>query len=213
VSAHSRIPPFYAILSADVFPGDPEDWALRLSAAGVRLIQYRDKHATAAELLRVSRHLTELAASEAFHIIVNDRADIAAIANTAGVHVGQEDIPVEGARRIVGPDAWVGISTHNLDQLRAASATSADYIAVGPIYATTTKANPDPVAGLDLIRQARAITTKPLVAIGGITAERATEVYAAGADSVAVAADLAAVPDLGARVKAYLEAYNHTRSV
>jgi thiamine-phosphate pyrophosphorylase len=202
----ASFPPLYVILSTDVFPGAPEDWARRLAKAGATLIQYRDKRAPAADLLRVARKLSNLAASVGFHLVVNDRADIAAISGSNGVHVGQDDLPVEAARRIVGPDRWVGVSTHNLDQLRAAAATSADYIAVGPIYATTTKAHPDPVVGVDFIRQARLLTAKPLVAIGGITAERASEVYAAGADSIAVAADLASAPDLQVRVQAYRHA-------
>ncbi|HMD32877.1 MAG TPA: thiamine phosphate synthase [Candidatus Acidoferrales bacterium] len=203
------LPPLYAILSADTFPGAPEDWARRLAEAGAGIIQYRDKRASAFELLRVARRLSDLAHSLNFRFIVNDRADVAAIAGAGGVHVGQEDLPVEAGRRICGPDCCVGVSTHNFEQLKAAAATSADYIAIGPIYATNTKANPDPVVGVEFIRQARQLTRKPLVAIGGITAERAAEVYAAGADSIAVAADLAAAPDLRARVQAYLRVASH----
>jgi thiamine-phosphate pyrophosphorylase len=137
---------------------------------------------------------------------MNDRADMAALASAGGVHVGQDDLPVEAARRICGPDCWVGVSTHNLEQFRAAAATSADYIAVGPIFATATKKRPDPIVGVEFIRRIRPLTQKPLVAIGGITAERAREVYVAGADSLAVAADLASAADLPARVRAYLDA-------
>jgi thiamine-phosphate pyrophosphorylase len=198
--------PIYAILSADSFPGEPGDWARRLAEAGAGIIQYRDKQAPAQELLRVAGLLSVLSRSLNFRFVVNDRPDIAALSGAGGVHVGQDDLPVEAARRICGPDCWVGVSTHNLEQLRAAAATSADYIAVGPVYATSTKANPEPVVGLEFVRQARALTRKPLVAIGGITAERAMEVYAAGADSVAVAADLARAPDLTARVQTYLQA-------
>jgi len=198
--------PLYAILSAESFPGAPEDWARRLAEAGVGIIQYRDKHAASRELLRVARLLSALAGSHAFRFVMNDRADIAALAGAGGVHVGEDDLPVEAARRICGPDCWVGVSTHNIQQVRAAAATSADYIAVGPVYATATKANPDPVVGVEFVREARKLTGKPLVAIGGITAERAAEVYAAGADSLAVAADLAAAPDLAARVRDYLRA-------
>lgn len=200
------MPPLYAILSADCFPGDPGDWARCLAEAGAGIIQYRDKNASAAELLRVARQLAALSRPHNFRFVMNDRPDIAALAGAGGVHVGQEDLPVEAARRICGPDCWVGISTHNLEQLGAAAATSADYIAVGPVYPTSTKANPEPVVGVEFIRQARALTRKPLVAIGGITAERAAEVYAAGADSIAVAADLARAPDLAARVRTYLQA-------
>jgi thiamine-phosphate pyrophosphorylase len=204
--------PLYAILSADLFPGAPEDWARLLAEAGVRIIQYRAKHAAAGELLRVARRLSALAAPHAFRLVMNDRADIAALAGAGGVHVGQDDLPVEAARRICGPECWVGVSTHTLEQVRAAAATSADYIAVGPVFATTTKANPEHVVGVEFVRQARRMTEKPLVAIGGITAERAAEVYAAGANSLAVAGDLAAAPDLAARVRAYLRAAEQARA-
>jgi len=198
------IPPLYAILSADVFPGDLEDWARRLADGGAGIIQYRDKRASSARLLAVAHRLSALAQSHPFRFVMNDRADIAALAGARGVHVGQEDLPVEAARRICGPDCWVGVSTHNLEQFRAAVATSADYIAVGPIFATATKERPDPIVGVEFIRQVRPMTQKPIVAIGGITAEHAADVYAAGANSIAVAADLATAPDLSARVRAYL---------
>jgi thiamine-phosphate pyrophosphorylase len=200
------LPPLYAILSADVFPGEPEDWARRLAGAGVQLIQYRNKQASSRTLLKAAQSLCTLAESRNFRFVMNDRADIALLAGAGGVHVGQEDLPVEAARRVVGPSCWVGVSTHNLEQLRAAAASSADYLAVGPVFETSSKDNPDPVVGLELVRQARALTRKPLVAIGGITAERAGEVYTAGADSVAVISDLAQASDLGARVQAYLRA-------
>ncbi len=200
------IPPLYAILSPDVFIGSLDDWARRLAESGVRLIEYRDKPASSAHLLDAARRLVALSHSLHFQLIVNDRADIAAISGAAGVHVGQDDLHVESARKICGAEACIGVSTHNLDQFRAALATSADYIAIGPIFPTTTKQNPDPVVGLEFIRQARALTEKPLVAIGGITAERAAEVYAAGADSIAVAADLASAADLPSRVACYLRA-------
>lgn len=203
---NTRFPFLYAILSADTFPGAPDDWARWLVEAGVRLIQYRDKLSSSAKLLETSRRLVALSHSLDFRLIINDRADIAALAGAAGVHVGQEDLPVESARRICGAEACIGVSTHNLEQFRAAIGTSADYIAIGPIFPTTTKQKPDPVVGLEFIRQARALTQKPLVAIGGITAERAAEVYAAGADSIAVAADLATASDLTSRIAAYLRA-------
>jgi len=204
------IPRLYAVLSADVFPGSLEDWARRLAEAGVRLIQYRDKQAASGEMLRTAQRLAALAHSLNFRLVVNDRADIAALAAAGGVHVGQEDLPVEAARRICGPGSWVGVSTHTLDQVRAAATTSADYIAIGPIFPTSTKANPDPVVGVEFIRAARTLAAKPLVAIGGITAGRAPEVFAAGADSVAVSSDLAtAAGDLPARVSLYLRASSH----
>ena len=127
--------------------------------------------------------------------IVNDRADLAAMVGASGVHVGQDDLPVEDARKICPAPCWVGVSTHNVNQLREAALTSADYIAVGPIFPTVTKENPDPVVGLELLREARKLTAKPLVAIGGVTVGNAAAVYLAGADSVAVIGDLALARD------------------
>lgn len=123
-------------------------------------------------------------------IILNDRADIAAAAQTNGVHVGQDDIPPEAARRIIGEDRILGISTHNSKQLAAAHETSADYLAIGPVFSTISKDKPDPVIGLEGIRQARALSRKPLVAIGGITLQNCQSVIEAGADSVAVISEL-----------------------
>jgi thiamine-phosphate pyrophosphorylase len=129
-----------------------------------------------------------------------------------GVHVGQEDLPAEAARKICPAPQWVGVSTHNLEQLCAANATSADYIAVGPIFQTHTKENPDPVVGLEFLRQARKITRKPLVAIGGITVKSAAEVFRAGADSVAVISDLITAADPAHRALEYLEIARQTIS-
>jgi thiamine-phosphate pyrophosphorylase len=137
--------------------------------------------------------------------LVNDRPDIARLAGANGVHVGQEDLEAAAARAIVGPGATVGVSTHNLEQIKAAADTDVDYIAVGPVFATRSKAKADPVVGLELIRQARQLTRKPIVAIGGITLERAGEVITAGADSVAVISDILAAKNPMARVKQYLE--------
>jgi thiamine-phosphate pyrophosphorylase len=136
---------------------------------------------------------------------VNDREDVAALAGAEGVHVGQTDLGVEQARTVVGPERWVGVSTHTLEQVAAADQTSADYVAFGPIFPTTTKEKPDPVVGLDLLTQARRCTSKPLVAIGGITLERAESIYRAGADSLAVTRDLVTASDPAARARAYLQ--------
>jgi thiamine-phosphate pyrophosphorylase len=123
-------------------------------------------------------------------LILNDRADIAVLANFDGVHVGQGDLSPADARRVVGPDRIVGVSTHTDEQVRIADQSCADYIAIGPVFATGTKLNSDPVVGLEGVRRARALTTKPLVAIGGITRSNARSVIDAGADSVAVISSL-----------------------
>jgi thiamine-phosphate pyrophosphorylase len=207
----SSFPALYAILDPDVTQSPLATLAETLVSAGVQLVQLRDKRSSA---LRVYRHAQELAAAilnRGARLILNDRPDIAAMVG-AGVHVGQDDLPVEDARRICGPSRWVGVSTHNLDQLRHADRTSADYIAVGPIFPTGTKANPDPVVGMDFVRAARQLTRKPLVAIGGITLESAEDVFRAGADSVAVIRDLIAADDPGGRAQQYLSIAERVRA-
>jgi len=123
-------------------------------------------------------------------LIMNDRADLCLAAEFDGVHVGQEDLSAEAVRRIIGPERWLGVSTHNPEQLGEADLTSADYLAIGPVFATSSKERPDPVVGLEGVRRARQLTRKPLVAIGGITRANAASVIEAGADSVAVISDL-----------------------
>lgn len=165
------------------------DFAEELAGGGATLIQLREKNSSAKEILRVARALRRVLPSEVA-LILNDRADLALAAAAEGVHVGQDDIPADSARRIVGPDRIVGLSTHNPEQVREADATKADYVAVGPVFATVSKDNPDPVIGLEGVRQARALTQKPIVAIGGIAVENCRSVIEAGADSVAVIAEL-----------------------
>jgi thiamine-phosphate pyrophosphorylase len=199
-------PALYAIL--DATPGQPTDSLLSLAqtlaTAGVQLIQLRAKRLPPRQFAEISSALVADFANSTVRIIVNDRPDIAAIVASAGVHVGQEDLPVEAARKLCPAPQWVGISTHNLEQLRAANLTSADYIAVGPIFPTATKENPDAVVGLEFLRAARQLTRKPLVAIGGITVQSAGEVFRAGADSVAVISDLRNAPDPAQRAREYL---------
>jgi thiamine-phosphate pyrophosphorylase len=127
-------------------------------------------------------------------MIMNDRADLAVAAGFDGVHVGQEDLSPESARTVIGPDLILGVSTHNPEQLREADQTSANYLAIGPVFATSSKTNPDPVIGLEGVRKARALTGKPLVAIGGITRSNALSVIEAGADAVAIISDLVREP-------------------
>jgi thiamine-phosphate pyrophosphorylase len=210
------LPRLYVILDATLLNNSPHDCARELAAAGVRLLQYRDKVAPAGALLKTSRELVSSLKSYGTSLIVNDRPDVAALAGAAGVHVGQEDLEPEQARIVVGEERWVGVSTHNLEQFRRAATTSADYIAVGPIFATSSKANPDPVVGLELLRQVRTLTDKPIVAIGGITLERAALVIAAGADSVAVIRDVVCAANPGERARRFLEtlgAANHAAAV
>src|SRR4029077_17871576 len=133
-----------------------------------------------------------------------DRPDVAFLSGASGVHVGQKDLPVAESRAMLGQGKLLGISTHNLEQLRAAAEADAYYIALGPVFDTDSKANPDPVVGTAMIRQARRLTRKPIVAIGGITLDRAKEVMEAGADSVAVISDILRAVDPGKRARQFL---------
>jgi thiamine-phosphate pyrophosphorylase len=196
----------YVILDAASAPaGRLMDIAQEILEAGARPIQYRDKTANSRELFERSRELSRRARGAGAAIIINDRADIAMLCGAAGVHVGQDDLDVESARAVCGAGRIVGVSTHSLAQVRAADRTSADYIAIGPIFRTTTKANPDPAVGLEMIPEARKLTSKPLVAIGGITLDNVAEVWQAGADCVAVVRDILGAKSPGARTQEYLE--------
>jgi thiamine-phosphate pyrophosphorylase len=185
----------YAIADAGVLAARGvalEDFARELRAAGVELVQYRDKVGSPQEVLRGAAVLREAMAGSGCRLILNDRADLAVLAGFDGVHVGQRDLEPEDARRVVGAERMVGVSTHTESQVRAAELSCADYVAIGPAFATGTKADAEQVVGLEGIRRARALTTKPLVAIGGITRANARSVIEAGADSVAVISGLLA---------------------
>jgi len=198
-------PRLYAIIDPTLLTNSELDLAETLAGSGVELIQYRNKTASSRQFFEISRQLSSSLSPRGVRLIVNDRPDIALLAGAGGVHVGQEDLSVEEARAICGSDRWVGVSTHTLEQLTAADRTSADYIAFGPIFQTVTKKNPDPIVGTEMLRKARQMTKKPLVAIGGITLERAAEVYRAGADSLAVIRDLICAPNPGVRAREYLD--------
>ncbi len=205
-------PLLYAILDPAIASRPLASLAESLVGAGVKLMQLRDKRSSARRVQEEVQHLLAVVAPQDVRLIVNDRPDIAAISGAGGVHVGQNDLPVEEARKICGLPKWVGVSTHNLDQLRDADRTSADYIAVGPIFPTGTKENPDPVVGVEFVRKARQLTRKPLVAIGGIRIESVADVFRAGADSVAIIGDLNAAPDPGARAREYLAIASEVRA-
>ena len=198
-------PRLYAIIDPTFLTISELALAEALAASGVELIQYRNKTASSRQFFEISRQISSALGSRRVRLIVNDRPDIALLAGAGGVHVGQDDLSVEDARAICGPDRWVGVSTHTLEQVTEANATSADYIAFGPIFPTATKKNPDPVVGTERLRQARQLTKKPLVAIGGITLDLAAEVYRAGADSLAVIRDLICAPNPGVRAREYLD--------
>jgi thiamine-phosphate pyrophosphorylase len=210
------LPRLYVILDAALITSPERDCAQSLVEAGVRLLQYRNKSAPTRHYLDSSRALAEMLCPKGVSFFVNDRSDVAFLAGASGVHVGQDDLDAEQARRVVGSDKLVGVSTHNLEQFEHAAASSADYIAVGPVFSTSSKANPDPVVGVDFIRRVRSLTDKPIVAIGGITLERAAAVIEAGADSVAVISGILSAPNPAQRARQYLgtlEAAKHAAAV
>ena len=161
-------------------------FAGEMARSGVGMLQFRDKVGAPQEVLRCAAEIALVFAGTGAKLIMNDRADLALLAGWDGVHVGQGDMSACDARRVLRPHAVVGVSTHNDAQAGLADAGCADYVAVGPVFATSSKANAEPVIGLEGVRRARALTSKPLVAIGGITRENARSVMDAGADSVAV---------------------------
>jgi len=214
-----QIPKLYPITDCQLSNCTHEEIVQMMLAGGARLIQLRDKDASARELLDAARACLPITQAAGARLIINDRVDVALTSGADGVHLGQEDLSVEEAREILGEDKIIGVSTHSLEQFNAALETSANYIAVGPVFQTKTKENADPVVGLELVRQAKALTDRPLVAIGGITVERAAEVIDAGADSVAVISalypfgnisDFFTKPDVTGRVKAFLSVLGAT---
>jgi thiamine-phosphate pyrophosphorylase len=186
-----NLPRLYAIADAGYFPETKNlvHFAQELAAAGVTLLQYRNKKDSPRRILDDALALRK-ALPDHVRLIMNDRADLALAADFGGVHVGQDDLSPESVRRLIGPVRWLGVSTHNPEQLAAADKSLADYLAIGPVFPTTSKAQPDPTVGLEGVRRARVLTSKPLVAIGGITRQNCLSVLDAGADSVAVISDL-----------------------
>lgn len=190
-----KLPRLYAIVDAACFASEQNAavaltrYAGELMAGGVELIQYRNKCGTARDMLSQARELKRALGQQVL-LIMNDRPDLCLAAGFTGVHLGQDDISPVAARSVVGDQAIVGFSTHNPEQVREADSMPLDYIAVGPVFATSSKANPDPVVGLEGVRTARSLTSKPLVAIGGITRANCLSVLDAGADSIAVIGDL-----------------------
>lgn len=197
-----RLPLLYCIIDAGCFSQDLKAilaFTSELLAGGAQLIQYRNKNGSAREMLSHGRELRRVVSSSPKSgerrttLIMNDRADLALAGGFDGVHIGQDDISAEAARRVI-QQGIVGVSTHNVEQVRAADASGCDYIAIGPVFATGSKRNPDAIVGVEGVRRARAATRKLLVAIGGITRANCREVIAAGADSVAVIGDLLREP-------------------
>ena len=182
------------------------DAAEALVEGGARIIQLRHKENWTHEAYHAATELASFLRAAQVDFIINDRADIAKMLN-AGLHVGQDDLPPQDARAILGDSATIGLSTHNEAQFFAAAQEPVDYIALGPIFVTGSKANPDPVVGVDELRRLCKFTSKPLVAIGGITLESATQVWQSGATSIAVISDLLKEPTKAA-IRARMESWN-----
>jgi len=191
------VPRLYPIVDAACFSATEGlvVFADQLFAGGCTLLQYRNKNGNARVMLEQARELRRrsragVPAPHVPRLIMNDRADLCLMSEFDGVHVGQDDLSPESVRGIIGSGRWLGVSTHNPEQVQEADLTSADYLAIGPVFSTSSKDRPDPVVGLEGVRRARQLTRKPLVAIGGITRGNAASVIEAGADSVAVISDL-----------------------
>jgi thiamine-phosphate pyrophosphorylase len=186
----------------------PLDLATAYLDGGATFLQLRAKTMSGAALLDLAGRLSELAHGRGATLIVNDRADVARLAGADGVHVGQDDLAPAAVRALVGPGALVGLSTHTTEQLDAAVHEPVDYLAIGPVFGTLTKATGHDAIGLETVRAAAQRTAAhglPLVAIGGITLERAASVIEAGATSVAVIADLLATGDPAGRTRDFLD--------
>ena len=185
-------PRFYPIIDSELVEArgvTPVDVATVLLDGGVRILQYRHKAQFTRARWEEAKEIARLSREAQALCIINDRADIALLLD-CGLHVGQEDLLPVDARQVIGNARTLGLSTHNEQQFQEALSEPVDYIAIGPVFGTSSKRNPDPVVGLDLVRAVRALTQKPLIAIGGITRESAPLVFEAGADSIAVIGDL-----------------------
>jgi thiamine-phosphate pyrophosphorylase len=196
------LPRLYAI--ADASFGDPVRIAEALFRGGAQLVQVRNKEASSGILLNQVERIMSIAPPGSL-VIVNDRVDVARIARAGGVHLGQHDMPVAAARKILGPAVIIGVSTHSAEQAREAVTLPIDYLAIGPIFRTSTKKNPDPVVGIEGLRAVARLTAKPIVAIGGITLETSRDVFIAGAHSIAVIRDLLDAADIAGRVQMWIK--------
>jgi thiamine-phosphate pyrophosphorylase len=202
-----RFPRLYAIVDAKMLASrriELSGFVEELRDAGVTLLQYRDKLGSEETILRNAEIITEIFRGSEATLVMNDSPMLAHLAGWNAVHVGQSDAAIAAARTVLSQPALVGCSTHTEQQVIAADAAGADYIAIGPVFATSTKLNAEPVVGLEGVRRARALTTRPLVAIGGITLENAASVIKAGADSIAVIGALLQTSGAGVAAKAFL---------
>jgi thiamine-phosphate pyrophosphorylase len=195
----------YIILDPSVCPARPLVEVLKTAAeAGASLFQYRNKTASMKDAYVEALALRQAAAKAGVLFIVNDRCDLALAVDADGVHLGQGDLPLDLARKVMGPDKLIGISTHNSDQVREATAGKPDYLGFGPIFKPSSKQDHDPVVGLEGLRAMRSLTSLPVFAIGGIQIDQVREIIHAGADGVAVISAILKAQDLSHVVKAFL---------
>ena len=190
-----RLPRVYPITDTRISGLSHAEQVALFAEGGATVVQLREKHASALEFYEQAKAALAVAKKRGVQVIINDRADIALALGAPGVHLGQDDLPPEAARRLLGDDAIIGYSTHSVSQIQAAAKLPIDYFAIGPIFPTSTKENPDPVVGLEGVQLAReAIGERPLVGIGGISPTNAINVIRAGADAVALIGALSADP-------------------
>jgi len=199
------LPKLYPITDTSISGLSHAEQIERLAAGGASLIQLREKHAFPREFYQAALEAMIVARRLGVQLVINDRVDIAIAVKADGVHLGQDDLPPAKARMLLGEDRIIGFSTHTLDQALEADSAPIDYIAIGPVFPTSTKENPDAIVGPADIRGIKSRISKPLVAIGGITLDSATSVIGAGADSVAVISDLLARADITERTRRFLE--------
>ena len=195
----------YIILDPSVCPERPLTEVLTAAAeAGAALFQYRNKTASMKEAYVEALALRQAAAKAGVRFIVNDRCDLALAVDADGVHLGQEDLPLDLARKVMGQNKLIGISTHNPDQVREATAGKPDYLGFGPIFKPYSKQDHDPVVGLEGLRAMRSLTSLPVFAIGGIQIDQVGEVTRVGANGVAVISAIIKAPDISHAVKSFL---------
>jgi thiamine-phosphate pyrophosphorylase len=198
------LPKFYPITDARISGMSHAEQVERLAKGGATFIQLREKDASPRVFYAAALEAVQVARRLGVRVIINDRVDIAMAVGADGVHLGQDDLPPEKARALLGEDRIIGFSTHDLKQALAASFAPVDYVALGPVFRTSTKEKPDPVVGLAGISEVRETISKPLVAIGGITLERAKAVIESGADSVAIISDLYSTEDVAERARRFI---------
>jgi len=201
----------YLVTDPRLNAGRDEETVIReaVSLGGVGLVQFRSKYLTKRAYFEQASHLVKICRELGVPLLLNDHVDIAALLDCDGIHVGQSDLPVSEVRRLLGPDKTIGLSTHTVEQALAAQTSGADYINIGPVFATATKDTPVVPVGMDMVRAVTAISRLPVTTMGGIKHANAADVVRAGADRVAVVTAITEAPDIAraaADLKAVVEA-------